>query len=188
MQQEPFTEIIQDSPESTHLERGQYSMLLHNEMSADGSIFFSLPDQDGYLYEYEGDLDEALDDLPEIAIALKNELQQPVTLTPEAAIVVEQLWNHFDQTKTQKLEGEQDYDFRIEEDWLLIVPKESSEEVVAISRDGQVQSSFAPERYEHLMERCAIAYENSIDPAYGQTQGQQFQQIQQNDEQNWELG
>ena len=62
MQQEPFAETIQDSPELIRLERGQYSMLLHSQMSTDGSIYFSLPDQDGDLYEYEGDLDEALDD------------------------------------------------------------------------------------------------------------------------------
>ncbi|KAM3100755.1 hypothetical protein ACKFKF_11005 [Phormidesmis sp. 146-12] len=29
------------------------------------------------------------------------------------------------------------------------------------SRDGQVQSSFEPERYGHFMERCAIAADNS---------------------------
>ncbi len=179
MQQEPFSEIIQDSPELTRLERGQYAMLLHNKMSTDDSIYFSLPNQDGDLYEYEGDLDEALDDLPEIygAIAAKDELQQPVTLTPEAAIVIEQLWNHFEQTGTQELEGEQDYNFRIEDGWLLVVPKEPSEEVVAISRDGQVESSFEPERYGHLMERCEIAYEQL-----------QVKTLQEDNDQNWERG
>ncbi|MBN8564213.1 MAG: hypothetical protein J0L70_27140 [Leptolyngbya sp. UWPOB_LEPTO1] len=189
MQQKPFAETLQELPESTRLEHGQYTMLLQQEMSAvtEGSIYFSLPDQDGYLFEYDGDLDEALNDLPEIhgAIASRDEVQQSPTLTPEATIVIEQLWNHFEQTGTQELEGGRDYNFRIESDWLLVVPKEPSEEVVAISRDGEVQSTFEPERYEHLMARCAIAYENSIDPAYEQTQVQQFQQ---NKEQNWELG
>jgi len=30
--------------------------------------------------------------------------------------------------------------------------------VVAVSRDGQVESSFEPERFKHLMERFNIAY------------------------------
>jgi hypothetical protein len=183
MQQEPFAETIQDSPELIRLERGQYSMLLHSQMSTDGSIYFSLPDQDGDLYEYEGDLDEALDDLPGIysVIAVENELQQSPTLTPEAAIVVEQLWNYFDQAGTQELEGEQDYNFRIENGWLLVLPKEPSEEVVAISRDGEVQSSFEPERYEHLMERCAIAYSKSVDQM-------QVISLQEDNDQSWERG
>jgi len=191
MSQEPFVEIFQASQELTHLERGQYTMLLHQEGSAaiEGSIYFSLPGQDSYLYEYDGDLNEALDSLPEIysEIKTRDELLQaePQTLTPEAAIIVEQLWNYFDQTGTQKLEGEQGYNFRIENDWLLVVPKEPSEEVVAISRNGQVQSSFEPERYEHFMERCAIAYSNSIAPAYEQMQ---IPQSEQNNDRNWELG
>lgn len=181
MQQEPFAETFPESPDLTRLEHGQYTMLLHNELSeaTEGSIYFSLPDQDGYLFEYDGDLDEALDDLPEIRseIASRDEVQQSPTLTPEAAIVIEQLWNHFEQTGTQELEGEQDYNFRIENGWLLVVPKEPSEEVVAISRGGQVQSTFEPERYGHLMERCAIACEQM-----------QIQHTQQRDVQDWELG
>lgn len=179
MQQEPFAETFPESPDLTRLEHGQYTMLLHNELSAatEGSIYFSLPDQDGYLFEYDGDLDEALDDLPEIRseIASRDEVQQSPTLTPEAAIVIEQLWNHFEQTGTQELEGEQDYNFRIEDGWLLVVPKEPSEEVVAISRDGQVWSTFELGRYGHLMERCASAYK-------------QMQQFQHNNRENWELG
>lgn len=183
MPQEPFAENFQASQELPHLERGQHTMLLHQEMSAatEGSIYFSLPDQDSYLYEYDGDLDEALDSLPEIYgdIRTRDGLLQtePQTLTPEAAIVVEQLWNYFDQTGTQELEGEQDYNFRLEDNWLLVVPKEPSEKVVAISRDGQVQSSFEPERYEHLMERCASAYEQM-----------HVKNLQNNNNQNWERG
>ncbi|KAM3092508.1 hypothetical protein ACKFKG_22085 [Phormidesmis sp. 146-35] len=181
MQQEPFAETFPESPDLTRLEHGQHTMLLHNELSAatEGSIYFSLPDQDGYLFEYDGDLDEALNGLPEIysAIALRDEVQQSPTLTPEAAIVIEQLWNHFEQTGTQELEGEQDYNFRIEDGWLLVMPKEPSEEVVAISRDGQVQSTFDPEQYGHLMERCAIAYEQM-----------QIKQFQHEPERGWELG
>ncbi|MBN8564219.1 MAG: hypothetical protein J0L70_27170 [Leptolyngbya sp. UWPOB_LEPTO1] len=43
-------------------------MLLHNKMAAatGSSIDFSLPEQDSSLYEYDGDIDEALDSLPEI--------------------------------------------------------------------------------------------------------------------------
>ncbi|MBE9011159.1 hypothetical protein IQ250_13165, partial [Pseudanabaenaceae cyanobacterium LEGE 13415] len=154
MTQEPFAETAQVFQELARLEHRQYTMLLHQEMSAaiEGSIYFSLPDQDSYLYEYDGDLDEALDSLPEIYSEIRTRegliQTEPQTLTPEAAIVIEQLWNHFEQTGTQELEGEQDYNFRIEDGWLLVVPKEPSEEVVAISRDGQVQSSFEPERYE----------------------------------------
>lgn len=165
MSQEPFAETFQASQELAHLKRGQYTMLLHEEMSAatEGSIYFSLPDQDSYLYEYDGDLDEALDSLPEVYGEIRTRARllqtEPQTLTPEATIVIEHLWNYFDQTGTQELEGEQDYNFRLENGWLLVVPKESSEEVVAISRDGLVQSNFAPERYEHLIERCTIAYE-----------------------------
>jgi hypothetical protein len=189
MQQEPFAETLQEFPELTRLEHGQYTMLLHHKMSAatEESTYFSLPDQDGYLFEYEGNLDEALDDLPEIygAITPRDEVPQSPDLTPEAASVIEQLWNHFEQTGTQKIEGEQDYNFWVEDGWLLVVPKEPSEEVVAISRDGQVQSTFEPERYGHLMDRCAIAYENSVDSAYEQIH---VQQPQQNNQQNWELG
>lgn len=181
MQQEPFVETFPESLDLTRLEYGQYTMLLHNELSAatEGSIYFSLPDQDGYLFEYDGDLDEALDDLPEIRseIASRDEVQQSTTLTPEATIVIEQLWNHFEQTGTQELEGEQDYNFRIEDGWLLVVPKEPSEEVVAISRNGRVQSTFELERYGHLMERCAVAYEQM-----------QTLRSEQNNDRNWELG
>lgn len=181
MQQEPFAETLQESPELTRLEHGQYTVLLHHEMSAatEENIYFSLPDQDGYLFEYEGNLDEALDNLPEIysTIAPKDGVQRSPGLTPEAASVIEQLWNHFEQTGTQELEGEQDYNFRIEDGKLLVVLKEPSEEVVAISRDGQVQSTFEPEQYGHLMERCAIAYEQM-----------QVQQSQRNNDRDWELG
>lgn len=179
MQQEPFAEAFQEPQNLTRLEYGQFTMLLHNEMTAEteGSIYFSLPDQDSALYEYDGELDEALNDLPEIYHLTATRDESQPSLTPEAAIVVEQLWNYFDQTEAQELDGEQDYNFRIEEGWLLIVPKESSEEVVAISRDGQVQSSFKPERYGHLMECCGIAHEQM-----------QMEQPQKNDVQNWELG
>lgn len=191
MSQESFAETFQASQGLTRLERGQYAMLLHQEMPAatERSIYFRLPDQDSYLYEYDGDLDEALDSLPEIygEIETRDGLLQtePQTLTPEAAIVVEQLWNYFDQTGTQELEGEQDYNFQVKDGWLLIVPKESSEEVVAISRGGQVQSNFEPERYEHLMERCAIAYDNSVALAHEQMQTPEFKQ---DNDRNWELG
>lgn len=181
MQQEPFAKTFPESPDLTRLEHGQYTMLLHNELSAatEGSIYFSLLDQDGYLFEYEGDLDEALNDLPEVhsAIASRDEVQPSLTLTSEAEIVVEQLWNHFEQTGTQELEGEQDYNFRIEGERLLIVPKEPSEEIVVIDRNGQVLSTFEPERYGHLMERCAIAYRQM-----------QIQQSQHNNRENWGLG
>jgi hypothetical protein len=179
MQQEPFAEIFQESHNLTPLENGQFTMLLHNEMSAEteGSIYFSLPGQDSDLYEYDGELDEALNDLPEIyQLATARDETQP-SLTPEAAIVIEQLWNHFEQTGTQELEGEQDYNFRIEDGRLLVAPKEPSGEVVTISREGQVQSTFEPERYGHLMERCAIAYEQMQTPQY-----------EQNNDRNWELG
>ncbi|MGG6269047.1 hypothetical protein ACQ4M3_34245 [Leptolyngbya sp. AN03gr2] len=194
MQQEPFAEIFPESPELPRLEHGQYTMLLHNELSAatEASIYFSLPDQDSYLFEYDGDLDEALDNLPEIYSAIsaernsegtasKDEVQRSPILTPEAAVVIERLWNHFEQTGTQELEGKQDYNFRIEDGWLLVVPKEPSEEVVAISRDGQVQSTFEPGRYGHLMERCEIAYDNGIAPASEQMRVEELNQLTDSD-------
>ena len=44
-------------------------------------------------------------------------------------------------------------------DTLLVLPKDNSGEVVAVDRNGQIESTFSPERYEYLMERFAIAYE-----------------------------
>lgn len=166
MQPEPFTENGYESNTLAFLEQGQYTMLLHEQMSenSEGTIYFSLPDQETYLYEYEGDLEEALQDLPGIysATAASTGIQQPVqpnfTLTPEATAVIEQLWNYFDRTGEQIFEGAQDYNFQVEGNWLLVVPKENAQEFFAIGRDGQVTSTFSPEQQENLMERFAIAY------------------------------
>lgn len=147
----------QESNEFDRLEQGGYTLLLHEEMSetTEGMVYFSLPGQDEYLYEYEGDLDQALNDLPEIYEGTSTKIQ---ALSTEAVIVVEQLWDYFDLTGEQELEGEHEYDFHVEGDRLLILSKDNSEEVVAINRDGNVESTFEPERFEHLMERFAIAY------------------------------
>lgn len=233
--QKPFADNSLENGEFTPVGRGQYTLLLNREMSEEmeGSIYFSLLGQDDFLYEYEGDLDEALDDLPEIyedaeqqdmphlelrpaaevealigqelsdssaihqqvlnqapavqvvvdqdgrikpgsylrdqveptedEVETEVEREQPEeatpTLTPEAAIVIEQLWSYFDRTGEQVLEGEHDYDFQMEDNTLLVLPKDNSGEVVAVNRDGQIESTFSPERYEYLMERFAVAYE-----------------------------
>jgi hypothetical protein len=148
----------QESNEFDQLEQGGYTLLLYKEMSEtnEGMVYFSLPGQDEYLYEYEGDLDQALDDLPEIYEGTSTKIQ---ALNTEAIVVVEQLWDYFDRTEEQKLEGEHEYNFQVDSDRLLILPKDNSEEVVVINRDGNVESSFEPERFEHLMERFAIAYQ-----------------------------
>lgn len=148
----------QESNEFDRLEQGGYTLLLYKEMSEtnEGNIYFSLPGQDDYLYEYEGDLDQALDDLPEIYEATGTKIQ---ALNTEAIVVVEQLWDYFDRTEEQELEGEHEYDFQVEGDRLLILPKDNLGEVVAVSRNGSVESTFEAERFEHLMERFAIAYE-----------------------------
>jgi ABC-type uncharacterized transport system permease subunit len=73
--------------------------------------------------------------------------------------VIEQLWDYFDQTGEQALEGTQDYNFQIEGDWLLVTPKDSAEVFFAISRDGEIESTFSPQQQENLMERFAIAYD-----------------------------
>jgi len=95
----------QEFDEFVRLEQGQYTMLLQKEMSetTESTVYFSLPDQDDYLYEYEGDLDKALDDLPEIYEATGTKIQ---ALGNEAAIVIEQLWDYFDRTGENQLEGE----------------------------------------------------------------------------------
>ena len=148
----------QESDQLVYLKQGQYPMLLHQEMSenAEGTLYFSLPNQDDYLFEYEGDLDEALDDLPAVYEATETQLQ---TLSSEAIVVVEQLWDYFDRTGEHQLEGQHEYNFAVNGDRLLILPKDGSGEVVVVDRAGQVQSSFASAQFEHLMERFAIAYE-----------------------------
>ena len=233
--QEPFANPSRENGEFISVERGQYRMLLNRELSEEtqGTIYFSLPGQDDFLYEYEGDLDEVLDDLPKIyeqaeqqempqlelrpaaevealigqelsdssaihqqvlnqapavqvavdsdgrvkpgsylrdqveptedevetEVELERAEESALTLTPEAAIVIEQLWDYFDRTGAQALEGEHDYDFQVESDTLLVLPKDSSREVVTVDREGRVESTFSPERYEYLMERFAVAYE-----------------------------
>lgn len=146
----------QESEQLVYLKQGQYPMLLHREMSenAEGTLYFSLPNQDDYLFEYEGDLDEVLDDLPEIYEATETKIQ---ILSPEAVVVVEQLWDYFDRTGEQTLEGQYEFNFEVAGDRLLVLPKDNSDEVMAIDRDGQVTSTFTPEQHEHLMERFAIA-------------------------------
>lgn len=145
------------------VEEGSYTLLLQQEMSETSgeTIYFSLPDQEGFLYEYEGELEQALSDLPEIYNSVETEAiqgEQNPGLSSQAAVVIEQLWNYFDRTGEQELEGEHDYDFQVEGDQLLVLPKDTSGEVVAINREGVVESTFESERYEHLMERFAIAY------------------------------
>lgn len=150
-------------------------MLLHREMTENStqSIYFTLPNQDDYLYEYDGDLDEALEALPEIYETVGD---RGASLTPQAAIVIEQLWDYFDRTGEQVLEGQYEYNFQVEGDTLLILPKDNSGEIAAVDREGQVESTFQPERFEHLMER--------FDNAYQQLQVAE----QQNKEQGFELG
>jgi ATP adenylyltransferase/5',5'''-P-1,P-4-tetraphosphate phosphorylase II len=104
-----------------------------------------------------------LQDLPGIysATVASADLNQPVqpnlTLTPEAIAVIEKLWNYFDQTGEKTLNGAQDYNFQVEKNWLVVVPKDNAQEFFAISRDGQVNSTFSNEQQESLMERFAIA-------------------------------
>ena len=142
--------------------------------NTEGAVYFALPDQDDYLYEYEGDLDEALDALPEIYEAAGIRVE---TMSPQAVAMIEQLWNYFDTSGEQELEGEQEYNFQVQDDRLLILPKDNSGEVVAIARDGQVESTFQPERYEHLMQQFAIAYQQA-----------QMAERQQDNAQDWEMG
>ncbi|MDX2232281.1 MAG: hypothetical protein NW220_21780 [Leptolyngbyaceae cyanobacterium bins.349] len=159
-------------------------MLLQNQLAdtTEGTIYFSIPGQDDYLYEYEGDLDEVLDALPEIYEATDSRVQ---TLTSEAAIVLDQLWEYFDRTGEQHLEGQHEYNFEVEGDpsrvtqsaRLLVLPKDNSGEVVAIDRNGQIESSFETGRFEHLMERFAIAYQQI-----------QLAQAQEKESQEWERG
>jgi hypothetical protein len=181
MQQEFSTETLSNSSETVQLEHGHYTMLFHQEMTEadNGMVYFSLPDQENYLFEYEGDLDEALHDLPEIyeAIAAKEELAQgkEQSLTPQAAVVIEQIWSYFDQTGEQSLEGEHDYNFRLQEDRIIVVPKEDTGKVVTISRDGQVESSFEPEQYGHLIERFQVAYEQIQMAEHQQNYDQDFE-------------
>ncbi len=109
MQPEPFSENSYESNTLIPLEQGQHTMLLHEQMSesTEGTIYFSLPDQETYLYEYEGDLEEALQDLPDIygataaSVDINQSLQPNLTLTPEASAVIEQLWHYFDQTESK---------------------------------------------------------------------------------------
>ena len=251
--QEHFANPSRENGEFTAVERGQYRMLLNRELSEEtaGTIYFSLPGQDDFLYEYEGDLDEVLDDLPEIyekaeqqelphlelrpaaevealigqelsdssvihqqvlnqapavqvavdqngqvkpgsylrdqveptedevetEVELEQAEESALTLTPEAAIVIEQLWDYFGRTGAQTLEGEHDYDFQVEGDTLLVLPKGNSGEVVAVDREGRVESTFSPERYEYLMERFAVAYEQM-----------QLAEYQQDSDRDLELG
>jgi len=165
MQPEPFSENGYESNTLISSEQEQYTILLHEQMSenSEGAIYFSLPDQEAYLYEYEGDLEEALQDLPDIygATAASTNIDpsvQNLTLTPEDTAVSEQLWNYFDRTKIQTFEDAQDYKFQVEGNWLLVVLKENAQEFFAISRDGQVSSIFSPEQQEDLMEKFAIAH------------------------------
>lgn len=147
-----------ESDQVVRLEQGDYAMLLQHQVAAttEGTIYFSIPGQADYLYEYEGDLDEVLDALPEIYEATDSRVQ---TLTSEAAIVLDQLWEYFDRTGEQHLEGQHEYNFQTDGNGLLILPKDGSGEMVVVDREGQIGSSFAQLRFEHLMERFAIAYQ-----------------------------
>ena len=162
----------QRSDEFARLEQGPYTMLLSE--NTEGAVYFALPDQDDYLYEYEGDLEEALDALPEIYEATGIRVE---TMIPQATAMIEQLWDYFDTSGEQQLEGKQEYNFQVEDDRLLILPKDRSGEVVAIAKDGQVESTFQPERYEHLMEQFAIAYKEM-----------EAVESQQTDDREWERG
>jgi ABC-type uncharacterized transport system permease subunit len=166
MQPEPLSENGYESNTLIPVEQGQYTMLLHEQMSegTEGMIYFSLPDQEAYLYEYEGDLEEALQDLPDIysansaSVDVGSSVQPKRPLTPEATAVIAQLWNYFDRTEEQAFEGAQDYNFQVEGNWLLVVPKENAQDFFAVSRDGQLNSTFSLEQHENLMKRFAIAY------------------------------
>jgi hypothetical protein len=161
MQTEDFPENSNELDASVPLQQEQYTMLLHPENSGD-TLYFSLPDQADYLYEYEGDLDQALQDLPDIYNKVETGVvidpSEHPNLTPEATAIIGQLWNYFDQTGTQVFEGAQDYNFQAEGNWLLVVSKENTQEFFAVSRDGQVASTFSPEQQQNLMKRFAIAY------------------------------
>lgn len=165
-----------ESDQVVRLEQGEYAMLLQPQIAAttEGTIYFSIPGQTHYLYEYEGDLEEVLGDLPQIYEEAEISVQ---TLNPQAAIVVGQLWDYFDRTGEQHLEGQHEYNFQTDGNRLLILPKDGSAEMVAVARDGQIESSFAPSQFEHLMERFAIAYEQI-----------QLAQTQQRESQEWERG
>lgn len=110
----------------------------------------------------------------EVETEVEREQSEAVTpaLTPEAAIVIEQLWDYFDRTGEQVLEGEHDYDFQVEGDTLLVLPKDNSGEMVAVGRKGEIESTFSPERYEYLMERFAVAYEQLQTVEYQQESDQ----------------
>jgi hypothetical protein len=167
MQPEPLSENGYESNTLIPVEQGQHKMLLHEHMSKNtqGTIYFSLPDQETYLYEYEGDLEEALQDLPDIysansaSVDVDPSVQPNLPLTPEATAVIAQLWNYFDRTEEQAFEGAQDYNFQVEGSWLLVVPKENAQDFFAVSRDGQLNSTFSLEQQENLMERFAIAHD-----------------------------
>jgi hypothetical protein len=177
MPADPLIQNRFDPEQITRLERGQYTMLLHEGLSqpTESIIYFSLPEQEDYLYEYEGDLEESLEDLPEIyafAAETNQAEKPPISLTPEAIVVVGQLWDYFDRTGEQELEGEHDYDFQVKGDRLVVLPKDGSDRVVGIDLDGRVESTFEPERFGHLMERFAIAYQQ-IQPTQAQQQENQ---------------
>jgi hypothetical protein len=186
MPAEPFSENGYESDTLIASEPQLYTMLFHPEMSAAaaGSIYFSLPGQDNYLYEYEGDLDEALQDLPEILSAIPTstdfaESASPdLMLTPQATAAIAQLWDYFDRTGEPTLEGTQEYNFQVQGDRLFILSKADDQAFVAISRDGQIESTFSSEQQENLMERFAIAYE----------QAQQTDCPKPSDAQDWALG
>jgi hypothetical protein len=173
MPAEPLTQNLFDPEQFIRLEQGQHTMLLHKGPSeiAESVIYFSLPGQEDYLYEYEGDLEESLEDLPEIyAFAEGNQAEPPrFSLTPEAIVVLDQLRDYFDRTGEQELKGEHDYDFQVEGDRLLVLPKDGSDRVVVIDLTGRVESTFEPERFEHLMERFAIVYAQIAAAEYQQS-------------------
>jgi hypothetical protein len=160
----------QRSDEFARLEQGQYTMLLSE--NTEEAVYFALPDQDDYLYEYEGDLDEALDALPEIYGVTGIRFE---AMSPQAVAMIEQLWDYFDTSGEQELEGRQEYNFQVQDDRLLVLPKDNSGEVVAIARDGQIESTFQPERYEHLMEQFAIAYQQAYTLEYQQDNNRELE-------------
>ncbi|MBD2093441.1 hypothetical protein H6F67_26735 [Microcoleus sp. FACHB-1515] len=57
----------------------------------------------------------------------------------------------------------------------MVLPKGIVGEVVAIDRDGEVESTFAPERYEYLMERFAVAYQQMQMVEYQQNHDQDLE-------------
>jgi hypothetical protein len=119
-------------------------------------------------------LEHALQDLPAIYSEIETSTSldpsaQPSPLSPEAMAVIEQLWDYFDRIGEQSFQGTQDYNFQIEGNWLLITPKDSAEDFFAISRDGEIASTFSPHQQENLMERFAIAYEQMQIDKFGQS-------------------